>query len=176
MNFRTEVIILILAHVLLCNEIFRVEAKLKEGECEVCIKFLSKVKKTLTAEEENDVSVIKTRLRKACKKTKGKDNRFCYYIGGTEDAATGMLGEVTKPMSYHVPPEKICEKLKRKDSQICELQYEQKLDLKNTNLKKLRVKQLKKILNDYDEECKGCVEKSDFIKKIEEIVKQHTEL
>ena len=50
-------------------------------------------------------------------------NTQCYYIGGTEDAATGMLSEVTKPMSYHLPPEKICEKLKKKDSQICELQY-----------------------------------------------------
>ena len=42
----------------------------------VCIKFLGKVKKTLTSEEENDKSIIETRLRKACKKAKGKDNRF----------------------------------------------------------------------------------------------------
>ena len=47
----------------------------------------------------------------------------CYYIGGTDDAATGMLGEVTKPMSYSKPVEKICENLKKKDGQICELQY-----------------------------------------------------
>jgi len=176
MNYRTEVFLLLLAQLLFLSEIFPAEGKLKEGECEVCIKFLTKVKKTLTSEEENDVSVIETKLKKACKKAKGKDNRFCYYVGGTEDAATGMLGDITKPLSFHVPPEKVCEKLKRKDSQICELQYEQKIDLKNTNLKKLRVKQLKKILSDYDEECKGCVEKSDFIKKIEEIMQQHTEL
>ena len=50
----------------------------------------------------------------------------CYYVGGTEDAATGMLGDITKPLSFHVPPEKVCEKLKRKDSQICELQYGKK--------------------------------------------------
>ena len=37
-----------------------------------------------------------------------------------------MLGDITKPMSYHLPPEKICEKLKKKDSQICELQYGKK--------------------------------------------------
>ncbi|KXJ04740.1 Mesencephalic astrocyte-derived neurotrophic factor, partial [Exaiptasia diaphana] len=53
---------------------------------------------------------------------------------------------------------------------------EQKIDLKNTNLKKLRVKQLKKILNDFDETCQGCVEKSDYIKKIEELMAQHSEL
>jgi hypothetical protein len=53
---------------------------------------------------------------------------------------------------------------------------EQKIDLKNTDLKKLRVKQLKKILNDFDEQCYGCVEKSDFIKKIQEVMAEHTEL
>lgn len=47
----------------------------------------------------------------------------CYYIGGTEDAATGTLKEVVKPLSYHMPPEKICEKLSKLDGQICELQY-----------------------------------------------------
>lgn len=47
----------------------------------------------------------------------------CYYIGATSDAATKMINEVTKPMSHHVPVDKICEKLKKKDSQICELKY-----------------------------------------------------
>lgn len=47
----------------------------------------------------------------------------CYYIGATSDAATKIINEVSKPLSYHVPVEKICEKLKKKDSQICELKY-----------------------------------------------------
>lgn len=34
-----------------------------------------------------------------------------------------MINEVSKPLSYHVPVEKICEKLKKKDGQICELKY-----------------------------------------------------
>ena len=34
-----------------------------------------------------------------------------------------MINEVSKPLSYHFPVEKICEKLKKKDSQICELKY-----------------------------------------------------
>lgn len=34
-----------------------------------------------------------------------------------------MINEVSRPMSHHVPVEKICEKLKKKDSQICELKY-----------------------------------------------------
>lgn len=40
----------------------------------------------------------------------------------------------------------------------------------------MRVKELKKILNDWDEKCSGCVEKSDYVKKIEEVKNQHVEL
>lgn len=47
----------------------------------------------------------------------------CYYIGATDDAATKIINEVSKPLSHHIPVEKICEKLKKKDSQICELKY-----------------------------------------------------
>ncbi|XP_048579977.1 mesencephalic astrocyte-derived neurotrophic factor homolog isoform X2 [Nematostella vectensis] len=151
--------------VLVCVVFWTAEAALKEEECEVCVKFLTKVKNSLDSSEEGNVDKIEAKLKKACKKAKTKDNRFCYYIGGTEDAATGMLQSVTKPMSYSKPIEKICQDLNKKDNQICHLQYEQKIDLKNTNLKKLRVKQLKKILNDFDEQCHGCVEKADFIKK-----------
>ena len=53
---------------------------------------------------------------------------------------------------------------------------DKQIDLKNTDLKKLRVKQLKKILNDFDEDCIGCVEKSDYVKKIQNLMKEHTEL
>lgn len=40
------------------------------------------------------------------------------------------------------------------------------------NLKKLKVKDLKKIFLDWGEDnvCKGCVEKFDFIKKVEEFM------
>ena len=37
------------------------------------------------------------------------------------------------------------------------------------DLKKLKVRDLKKILNDWDETCEGCLEKPDFIKRIEEL-------
>lgn len=37
------------------------------------------------------------------------------------------------------------------------------------DLKKLKVRDLKKILSDWDEICDGCLEKTDFIKRIEEL-------
>ncbi|XP_046839599.1 mesencephalic astrocyte-derived neurotrophic factor homolog [Xenia sp. Carnegie-2017] len=152
------------------------EAKLREGDCDVCIKFLTKFSKEELDGSEKGPDDVRKKLKAVCKKSKGKDQRFCYYIGGTDDAATSILNEITKPMSYHVPPEKICEKLKDKDAQICELQYEQKIDVRNVDLKKMRVKQLRKILQSWEEECNGCIEKSDFIQRIEELKDKHIEL
>ena len=50
---------------------------------------------------------------------------------------------------------------------------EKKIDLANVDLKKLKVRDLKKILNDWDEGCDGCLEKSDFIKRIEQLKPKH---
>ena len=47
----------------------------------------------------------------------------CYYVGALEESATGMLNEMTKPISWGVPADKVCMKLYRKDEQICELKY-----------------------------------------------------
>lgn len=68
-----------------------------------------------------------------------------------------------------MPADKICEKLKKKDAQICDLRFEKLIDLNTVDLKKLKVRDLKKILNDWDENCDGCLEKTDYIKRIEEL-------
>ncbi|KAK2861536.1 hypothetical protein Q5P01_001069 [Channa striata] len=147
---------------------------LKEGECEVCVTFLGKFYQSLQDDNVKFTSAdIENALIKSCKDAKGKENRFCYYIGATSDAATKMVNEVSKPLSYHVPVEKICEKLKKKDSQICELRYDKQLDLTTVDLKKLKVKDLKKILEEWGESCKGCAEKSDFIRKIVELMPKY---
>ena len=44
-------------------------------------------------------------------------------MGGLEESATGMLGEMSKPISWGVPADKVCMKLYRKDQQICDLRY-----------------------------------------------------
>ena len=87
------------------------------------MKIISKFEKTLTEEDRKDIEVIATKFKKMCKKAKGKENRFCYYVGGTADAATYILKEITKPLSFFMNAEAICEKLKKKDRQLCELQY-----------------------------------------------------
>ncbi|XP_068109093.1 mesencephalic astrocyte-derived neurotrophic factor [Hyperolius riggenbachi] len=147
---------------------------LRAGECEVCLSFLTRFYESL---KENNVAFtpaeVEKQLLKTCDAAKGKENRFCYYIGATSDAATKITNEISKPLSNHIPAEKICERLKKKDGQICELKYDKQIDLSTVDLKKLRVKELKKILDDWAETCKGCAEKSDYIRKINELMPKY---
>lgn len=47
----------------------------------------------------------------------------CYYIGGLEESATKIVTEMSKPLSWGLPVDKVCQKLKKKDIQICDLRY-----------------------------------------------------
>ncbi|XP_069911537.1 cerebral dopamine neurotrophic factor isoform X2 [Oryctolagus cuniculus] len=104
---------------------------------------------------------------------KRKPPGMCYYLGATKDAATKILSEVTRPMSVHMPAVKICEKLKKMDSQICELKYEKKLDLASADLWKMRVAELKQILRSWGEECRACAEKTDYVNLIKELAPKY---
>merc|ERR1712012_534863 len=117
---------------------------------------------TLSKDDKSNKDAIEKQFKKFCKDLKLKENRFCYFLGGTADAATGILGEMSKPLSWGMP-----------SVQICELTYEKQIDFSTVDFKKLKVKDLKKILSDWDETCDGCLEKSDFIKKIEEVKPIH---
>lgn len=46
---------------------------------------------------------------------------------------------------------------------------EKEIDLNSVDLKKLKVRDLKKILSKWGENCDGCLEKTDFIKRIQEL-------
>jgi len=151
------------------------DAKLKGKECEVCIKVVNNVVAAMKADGK-DLSKHKeteTAFRTYCEAAKiNKESRFCYYIGGLETSATGGLQDLSKPMSRFLPTEKVCEKLKKKDAQICELIYDVPIDLKTIDLKKQRVKVLRKILNDqFNDPCTGCLEKSDYVKRIKLLAK-----
>jgi len=145
------------------------DARLKGKECEVCIKMVQKLE---TKMKEDGIKAsknekIENAFRDICKTSKGKEERFCYYTGGSATSATGMLHAISKPLGRFLPATKVCEGLKKKDAQICELIYDVPIDLSTLNFKKSRVKVLKKILNDqFDDKCSGCLEKDDYIKKI----------
>ncbi|XP_039213479.1 cerebral dopamine neurotrophic factor [Crotalus tigris] len=146
-----------------------------EARCEVCQDFLERFYSSLK-EKHSDFSTasIEEELIKTCMNTKGKENRLCYYLGATEDAATKILTEVSRPMSVHIPVAKICEKLKKGDGQICELKYERQLDLTSVDLSKMRAAELKKILDSWGEVCRACAEKREFVDLIKELAPKHT--
>lgn len=157
------------SHLLFVAAAIQIVVALREGDCEVCVKTVEKFASTLSDNVKKDPKKIEAEFKKFCKGSKNKENRFCYYLGGLEESATGILGELSKPLSWSMPADKICEKLKKKDAQICDLRFDKQIDLNNVDLKKLKVRDLKKILNDWDEVCDGCIEKTDFIKRIEEL-------
>lgn len=142
---------------------------LKNDECEVCISTVEKFVKTLSDDVKKDTKKIEAAFKEFCKGTKSKENRFCYYLGGLKESATGILSELSKPISWSMPANKVCEKLKKMDAQICDLRFEKQIDINTVDLKKLKVRDLKKILSEWDESCEGCIEKTDFIKRIEEL-------
>ncbi|XP_038667884.1 cerebral dopamine neurotrophic factor isoform X2 [Scyliorhinus canicula] len=139
----------------------------------VCIGFLERFYKYLKAQDvELTLEMVVNELMLMCEHTKGKEHRLCYYVGATSDAATKIVNEIARPMSAHVPVLKICEKLKRKDMQICELKYAKKLKLNKVELSRLRVAELKRILDDWGEKCIACVEKVELINLILELARK----
>ncbi|CAG0898441.1 unnamed protein product [Darwinula stevensoni] len=142
---------------------------LKADDCEVCFKVVDTFRASLSESDLKDRFKVDNKFRAWCEDSKGKDHKFCYYMGGLEESATGILGELSKPLISSLPTDKICERLKKKDGQICDLRYEKQIDLKTVDLKKLKVRDLRKILSDWDEDCDGCVEKAEYIKRIEEL-------
>ena len=78
-----------------------------------------------------------------------------------ESSASNRSGVQVQPSSHHMllslPP----------------LGADKQVDLSTVDLKKLKVKDLKKILEEWGESCKGCAEKSDFIRKITELMPKY---
>ncbi|CAH1710538.1 mesencephalic astrocyte-derived neurotrophic factor homolog [Aphis gossypii] len=139
-----------------------------EEDCPVCVSTIEKFSKTL--EDEKNPKNIEEQFKKYCLSTKiDKEKRLCYYLGGLEDSATGILSEMSKPLSWSMPALKICERLKKMDAQVCDIKYDKEIDWKTVNLKKMKVKDLKKILDNWGEICDGCLEKTDYIKRVEEL-------
>ena len=94
---------------------------------------------------------LASRFRRGCA-------RQCYYIGvGDKESGTagGVKRDISSSFARGINAKRLCTRLKKKDAQMCELRYEKKVDVKNTDLKKLRVKELRKIADDEGIDVKG---------------------
>jgi hypothetical protein len=86
-------------------------------DCEVCVKVLNEVAGRV--KDKKDLIHIEETLGNYCEKNKAlneKEVKLCYYIDP-------IKREVSQPMKNGVPPEKICERLKKKSAEICALRY-----------------------------------------------------
>merc|ERR1711924_254656 len=105
-----------------------------------------------------DVELIEKIMYKFCKTAKGKDQTMCYYMG-VGDAEQGTSGGVKRDISSSfmrgINSKRLCNRLKKKDGQMCELKYDKKFDPKTADFKKIRVKELRKICEDEGIDAKG---------------------
>uniref|UniRef100_A0A3Q3FH18 Mesencephalic astrocyte-derived neurotrophic factor n=1 Tax=Labrus bergylta TaxID=56723 RepID=A0A3Q3FH18_9LABR len=147
----------------------RLYAVISMSQTVMCVSFLGKFYQSLTDNNVKFTSAdIENAIVRPAKMLKAK--KTCYYIGATSDAATKMINEVSKPLSYHAPVEKICEKLKKKDMQICELKYGKNEVINQWTPSLLYGAAVAQWRVGLGESCKGCAEKSDFIRKITELM------
>lgn len=151
---------------------------LQESDCPVCFSIVEKLRADL-AKDSTQLSVdnISTAFLHLCDTAakESTESKFCYYMGGQDVSATRTYKEMAQKLSHGLPTDKICDHLRSRDSQICEIKEKKPIDLKTVDLKKLKVADLKRILKQRGESCDGCFEKAEFIKKVEQI-KQREEL
>jgi len=50
---------------------------------------------------------------------------------------------------------------------------EKSYDYSKLDFKKLKVSELKNILSEWGEQCRGCTEKSDYVRLVEELLPKH---
>jgi len=138
-------------------------------ECEVCKAVIGKIDSELTVKERDDVEVVEKKMRTWCDTAKGKDKQMCYYMGvgdATEGTSGGVKRDISSALTRGINAKRLCNRLKKKDGQMCELKYDKQFDPKTADWKKLRVKELRKICDDEGLDTKGLVEKDEFLKKI----------
>lgn len=142
------------------------------NDCPVCFSVVDKIRDDVTKDQLKPTvdNVSKAFLYLCDTAEKGStESKFCYYMGGQDVSATRTYKEMAERMTWGLPTDKICDHLRTRDSQICEIRERKQIDLDTVDLKKLKVADLKRILKDRGEACESCFEKSEFIKKIEEI-------
>mmetsp|Transcript_12315 Transcript_12315/g.39386 ORF Transcript_12315/g.39386 Transcript_12315/m.39386 type:complete len:169 (+) Transcript_12315:39-545(+) len=139
-------------------------------ECEVCIKVVEGVRGLVKAGKEKDKEHIETQIDKYCAKKEldPKQKKACYYM-------SVIKREVSTPFAMGMPSQDICyRKLRRKNTELCEMRFPEKVERGNTDYAKMRIKQLRNILAERGVDCVGCIEKTDFVRRCKET--EHMEL
>ncbi|RHY89725.1 hypothetical protein DYB37_006548 [Aphanomyces astaci] len=157
-----------------------VEVSAKDDkECEVCIKVIDTLKAQYTdllkeSKGKPKLDVAEVALEKMCTKFKSspkekklvRPTRMCYFL-------EPMKKDAARQVTFNKDTLKICQSLTKKNPEFCSIRFPIKTEA-GADYSKLRVKELKKILSERGVSCNGCVEKSDFVKKLQDT--EHIEL
>ena len=124
------------------------------------------VKASMSKQEQKDKPAIEAALGAYCKNKKkdlgAREKKICYYIDP-------IKRDVAHPFSLGMPSLKLCERIDKANPEICSVKFPVKTEkMEKQDLSKLRVKQLRSILADRGVACIGCIEKADFVKKVQE--------
>merc|ERR1711865_46616 len=161
-----EVMFRVLASLLLLAICFVSSA---DAKCDprVCEKFYNGVMDSMQASD--DAEKTENRITKWCKANQIRPfDKMCYYI-------EGIKRSIAKDLKMGAPAELACKRLGKKDDAICTLKEPRKLD-NNMDLDKMRVKQLRELMQEFGVDCPNCLEKSDMIKRIRDTILPKKEL
>ena len=130
----------------------------------VCIKVMQDVRDSMDKGDIKKKPKVEAALGEYCAKSDlgPRERKICYYIDP-------IKRDIAQPFSTGMPADRVCKRINKTNSEICGVKFPLKTEkLEPKDLSKLRVKQLKGILADRGVECKGCLEKDEFIKKVQE--------
>lgn len=121
------------------------------------------VRATMSKSDSRDKSKIEASIGEYCENAKNaREKKLCYYIDP-------IKREVAQPFSTGMPSLKVCKRISSQNPEICTVKYPIATEkLEKQDLSKMRVKQLKAILSERGTECKGCVEKDEYIRRVQE--------
>lgn len=131
-------------------------------ECEVVKKVLSDIQAAVSKEDRKSLSTWEAAIDEVCGKSKrqSKEKKACYYLTNIKRKVGGMLVR-------GLPVDRIGKKLSKSNPELCQLRFPVKVKSKSKDeIAKLRVKELKRILRDRNVDCNGCLEKSDYVKRV----------
>ena len=132
----------------------------------VCVKVMDDIRANMSKADSKDKPAIESAIGKYCKNEEGalsaREKKICYYIDP-------IKRDVAQPFSLGMNSLRVCKRITKANPEICSVKFPVKTDkMELKDLTKLRVKQLKKILDERGVSYKGLLEKEEFIKKVQE--------
>ena len=124
------------------------------------------IRATMTKEDSRKKPAVEQAMGEYCANKDGnlsaREKKICYYIDP-------IKRDVAQPFSLGMDSLKVCKRITKSNPEICTVKFPIKTEkMEKKDLSKLRVKQLKAILSERGVECKGCIEKEEFIKKVQD--------